>query len=146
MSTPTPDAKKTALEIWYKAQRVLRTIVQVGIPAFLAFALVLPQLIEALGLPADSRVRLWLLAVAAVVTAVAAALTRLMAIPAVNAWLTRIGLGSVPASAIRTDVAGTFVKRDPKVSEDSAPVLDLTENGALRAESGSVVVDDDDDR
>jgi predicted naringenin-chalcone synthase len=118
MTTPTPDAKKRALAIWYVAQRVLRTIVQVGIPAFLTFALVLPQIIEALGLPADSRLRLWLLAVAAIVTAVAAALTRLMAIPAVNSWLTKIGLGSVPASAIRTDIAGTFVKRDPKLPAD----------------------------
>lgn len=113
-TTPALDAKTTALAIWYVAQRVLRTIVQVGIPAFLAFALVLPQIIEALGLPADSRIRLWLLAVAAIVTAVAAALTRIMAIPAVNVWLTKIGLGSVPATAIHTDTAGTFVKRDPK--------------------------------
>jgi hypothetical protein len=105
----------TAIDIWYKAQRVLRTIVQVGIPAFLTFALVLPQIIEALGLPVDSELRLWLLGVAAIVTAVAAALTRIMAIPAVNSWLIRIGLGSVPASAIHTDIAGTFVKRDPSL-------------------------------
>jgi predicted naringenin-chalcone synthase len=87
-------------DIWFKSQRVLRTIVQVGIPAFIAFATVLPSVIDALGLPVDAEVRLWLLAVAAGVTAVAAALSRVMAIPAVNAWLTKIGLGSVPRSAI----------------------------------------------
>jgi hypothetical protein len=90
MSTP---------DIWYKTQRVLRTIVQVGIPAFLTFALVLPQIIEALGLPVDSELRLWLLGIAGAVTAVAAALSRIMAIPAVNSWLTKIGLGSIPKSA-----------------------------------------------
>lgn len=109
------NALKKATEIWYKAQRVLRTIVQVGIPTFLGFALVLPQIIEALGLPADSEVRLWLVAVAAIVTAVAGALSRVMAIPAVNAWLTKIGLGSVPKSAVIDDgAAGVVVKTDPK--------------------------------
>jgi hypothetical protein len=87
-------------EIWFKSQRVLRTIVQVGIPSFIAFAAVLPTVIDALGLPVDAEVRLSLLAVAAGVTAVAAALSRVMAIPAVNAWLTKIGLGSVPRSAV----------------------------------------------
>lgn len=122
MSIPTPqgDASKAALEkateIWYKAQRVLRTIVAVVIPAFLGFAVLLPQLIDALGLPDDSTLRLWLLGIAAGVTAVAAAITRIMAIPAVNAWLTRIGLGSVPKSAVRTSpVTGTVqVLPDPK--------------------------------
>ncbi len=116
------EALKTATEIWYKAQRVLRTLVAVAIPAFLGFAVLLPQLIEALGLPADSRLRLWLLAVATGVTAVAAAITRIMAIPAVNAWLIKIGLGSVPKSAVVRGVitpsgneVGVHVMPDEKV-------------------------------
>lgn len=125
MSTPVPEpskqeAVKVATEIWYKAQRVLRTIVQVVIPAFLGFAVVLPLIIEALGLPVDSELRVWLLVVATGVTAVAAAIARVMAIPAVNAWLIKIGLGSVPASAIDTRPLfdGTpvvVVTEDPKV-------------------------------
>lgn len=87
-------------DIWFKSQRVIRTIVQTGIPTFIVFAAVLPQIIDALGLPVDNEVRLWLLAVAAGVTAVAAALSRVMAIPAVNGWLVRVGLGSVPKSAV----------------------------------------------
>lgn len=102
MTTPSNDAVKTATDIWYKAQRVLRTLVQVAIPAFLSFALVLPLVIEALGLPVDSELRLWFLAIAAGVTAVAGAITRVMAIPAVNAWLIKVGLGSVPKDAIKT--------------------------------------------
>lgn len=86
--------------IWYPVQRVLRTIVQVGIPAFLTFALALPQIIEALGLPVDSEVYLWLIGLATAVTGVAAALSRVMAIPAVNEWLVKIGLGSVPKKAV----------------------------------------------
>ena len=87
-------------EIWFKSQRVLRTIIQAGVPTFIVFAAVLPQVIDALGLPVDNGVRLWLLAVAAGVTAVAGALARVMAVPAVNAWLVKIGLGSVPQSAV----------------------------------------------
>lgn len=83
-------------DIVNKGQRVLRTIVQVGIPAFLGFALVLPQIIDAAGLPVDSDLRLWLVAAAAAVTAIAGGLSRVMAIPAVNKWLTSVGLGSVP--------------------------------------------------
>ncbi|UUG69610.1 membrane protein [Microbacterium phage Fransoyer] len=113
---PTVEEVKSVTTIWYKAQRVLRTIVQTVIPSFLGFAVVLPMIIEALGLPVESELRLWLVAVAAGVTAVAAAIARVMAIPAVNAWLTKIGLGSVPKDAVYVVPAtGTVrVKADPK--------------------------------
>jgi len=87
-------------EIWFKTQRVLRTLVAVGIPAFLSFALVLPLIIDALGLPVTSGLYGWLIGAAAIVTAVAGAITRVMAIPAVNRWLTRVGLGSVPRAEL----------------------------------------------
>lgn len=129
MSIPASEPSKqeavaVATEIWYKAQRVLRTLVQVVIPAFLGFAVVLPLIIEALGLPVDSELRLWLLVVATGVTAVATAIARVMAIPAVNAWLIKIGLGSVPASAIDTQPLfdGTpvvVITEDPKVEGNS---------------------------
>lgn len=96
-----PDHVATAVpDIWFKTQRVLRTLVQVGIPAFLTFNLVLPQIIDAVGgvLPPDAF--LWLNGIAAGVTAAAAALARIMAIPQVNAWLVKLGLGSVPKSQI----------------------------------------------
>lgn len=98
------DHEKTNISvepIWFATQRVIRTIVQVGIPAFITFAGVLPTIISALGLNVDSTVYLWLLSAAAVVTAVAGALSRVMAIPAVNEWLTHLGLGSVPKSAAK---------------------------------------------
>jgi hypothetical protein len=96
------DHEKTNISvepIWFATQRVLRTVVQVGIPAFLTFAGVLPTIIAALGLPVDGKVYLWLVSAATVVTAVAAGLSRVMAIPTVNEWLTHIGLGSVPKAA-----------------------------------------------
>lgn len=115
---PATDLVKSATEIWYKAQRVLRTLVAVVIPAFLGFAVLLPQIIEALGLPVDSELRLWLLAVAAGVSAVAAAITRIMAIPAVNAWLIKIGLGSVPRSAVAVETNNITGEKNVYVMED----------------------------
>lgn len=118
----TSDSLKNVTDIWYKAQRVLRTVIQIGIPAFLTFALVLPQIIEALGLPVDSELRLWLVAVAAAITAVAGAISRVMAIPAVNAWLTKIGLGSVPKRAVgvetnpATGTRSSYVVPDKKAA------------------------------
>lgn len=115
-TNPTIAEIAEATTIWYKGKRVLRTLVQVAIPSFLSFAFVLPIIIEALGLPVDSELRLWLFAVAAGVTAVAGAISRIMAIPVVNAWLTKIGLGTVPQSAlvIDTRAEAAFVMEDPK--------------------------------
>lgn len=95
--------------VWFATQRVVRTIVQVGIPAFITFAGVLPTIISALGLEVDSTVYLWLLSAAAAVTAVAGALSRVMAIPAVNEWLTHIGLGSVPKAVAQRQAAAERV-------------------------------------
>jgi len=97
----TPKDTAQVFVIWYKGKRVLRTIVAVGIPAFLAFALVLPQIIDAAGLPVDSELYIQLVAFAAILTAVAGGITRIMAIPAVNAFLTKfLGLGSVPKDEV----------------------------------------------
>lgn len=69
----------------FPGRAVIRTIVQVGIPAFLAFALLLPEIIEALleqfGEQLPEGIRLWLLGLAALVTGVAAVITRIMALP-----------------------------------------------------------------
>lgn len=130
---PQPQRKATvmtdrndATTIWYKTQRVLRTIVQTAIPSFITFALVLPQIIAALGLPMESDLYLWLIGLAAGVTAVAAALARVMAIPAVNDFLISVGIGSVPKKALqearvltddgRSGEVVTVVVPDPKVA------------------------------
>lgn len=106
-------------DIWYATQRVLRTIVQVGIPAFITFAAVLPTIIGALGLPVDGTVYLWLLSAAGVITAVAGALSRVMAIPAVNGWLTHIGLGSEPRAVVVERTAAKTSDLQPATVEPS---------------------------
>jgi hypothetical protein len=123
------DHEKTTISvepIWFATQRVLRTLVQVGIPAFITLAGVLPTIISALGLPVNSTVYLWLLSAAAVLTAVAAALSRVMAIPAVNEWLTHIGLGSVPRAAAQRQAAAQQVGEvsPEQITDGSGQVTD----------------------
>lgn len=89
-----------ATQVEYPWKATLRTIVQVGIPAFLTLLVAVPLIIQIVldefGETMPDRLRLWLLAAAAFVTALAAAITRIMAIPAVNAWLSRFGLAAKP--------------------------------------------------
>ncbi|GAA3399424.1 hypothetical protein [Pseudarthrobacter polychromogenes] len=76
---------ETTTQAQYPWRAVIRTIVQVGIPAFLAFALLLPEIVQAFldqfGEQLPEGFRLWLLGVAALVTGVAAVITRIMALP-----------------------------------------------------------------
>lgn len=91
---------KAATQVVYPWKAALRTAVQVGIPTVLTLAVVLPMIIEIVldefGEQMPDGLRLWLLAAAGVITGVSLVLTRIMAIPAVNAFLTRFGLGATP--------------------------------------------------
>ncbi|GAB3889253.1 hypothetical protein [Terrabacter terrigena] len=88
MTAPTIDAPT---QVRFSARAVVRTILQVGIPTLLALGLVVPQIVDAileqLGEAAPDWLRAALLGAAAVVTAVAAVITRIMAIPQVEAFL-----------------------------------------------------------
>lgn len=74
-------------------ERVKRTALQVGVPAFVFLVVVLPSVIEVidaeLGEHLPPGFRLWMLGAATFLTAVSAAVTRIMALPAVNDWLSR---------------------------------------------------------
>lgn len=90
-------------EIWFKVQRVLRTAVQVTVAgavtiagSLAVFSVLAPQVLSAVADVLPAPVVLWLTGFIASVTAISAALARVMAIPAVDAWLKRIGLGSAP--------------------------------------------------
>lgn len=88
-------------DIWFIAQRVLRTGVQVAVSGALVLGtivIIAPQVLEAVQDVLPGPVVAWLAGAIATLTAVSAALSRVMAVPAVNAWLTGLGLGSVPRS------------------------------------------------
>lgn len=69
---------------------VLRTLVQVGIPAFLGLLILVPQIIQEIvdgfGQQLPDGLRLWLLAAAALITATSGVIARIMAIPGVIEW------------------------------------------------------------
>lgn len=100
--TPRSDYQDSldATQVQHPWKATLRTIVQVGIPALLAFGVVIPQIIDIIletageTLPVEARA--WLLGAGVAVTAVAGAIAKIMALPLVNEWLTKIGLGATP--------------------------------------------------
>ncbi|MFZ4843963.1 hypothetical protein [Mycetocola saprophilus] len=88
-------------EIWFKNQRALRTALAVGIPALIGLVAILPEIIQAVlaeaGEALPAGLRLWLAGAAALITTVAATISRVMAIPAVDEWLRRwTPFGSTP--------------------------------------------------
>jgi hypothetical protein len=112
------DLKPAPPEIWYKMQRVLRTAFQMlitllGVWASLQVAM--PQIMAQLATVLPGSWIIWLTGAVGVITAVAAAISGIMTLPAVNALLTKIGLGGVPKSALVTLPSGnTGVLPDPK--------------------------------
>jgi len=84
---------------WAKTQRVFRTVFQVltaTLSVWAGFAVIAPQILDELAKILPGPWVVWLASVIAAITVVAGVLSRIMAIPAVNAWLTRVGLGTVP--------------------------------------------------
>lgn len=114
-----------ATTIWYKAQRVARTAVATlisSLGAWAGFVTIFPQISAELAKILPGSWITWLTASVAAVTVVASAITGIMAIPKVNAFLTKwLNLGSVPKSAIAYDPiiadiqdTGVHIVPDPK--------------------------------
>lgn len=93
MSPFTKTNSLKAPEIWFKGQRVLRT-------AFTTALTLLPIIPQVIAIVQGEWGAEWLTAVSAQAIAINSALTRIIAIPAINDLLTKIGLGSVPASQV----------------------------------------------
>lgn len=88
-------------------ERVKRTVLQVGVPAVLFLVVVLPAVLDVidseLGEHLPPAFRAWMLGAAAVLTAAAAALSRIMALPVVNDWLSRFTpFGTEPKQVARS--------------------------------------------
>jgi hypothetical protein len=117
----------TTPEIWFKTQRTLRTIVQaliILIPLANGVALgAAAYLQEQTHLVIPGWVFLVLNGVVAVTALVMGLVARLMAVPGVNDWLTKIGLGSVPKSAVQLEQGTDGTWRRPVAVDD---VLDVS--------------------
>lgn len=99
---PVPPEPTLPTQSAHPGRASWRTVVQNVIAAVITLGVVLPIAVEIVGddlgayLPPE--VTGWLIAGAAFVAALAGALARVMAIPAVDQWLTHIGLSSRPKS------------------------------------------------
>ena len=114
MTDSTPSG-----EIWFKARRAARTAAQVvvtGAAILATLVVVAPQVLDALADVLPGPVVAWCSGAIASAAAVSAALARLMAVPAVDEWLKRIGLGSAPRDALNS-----FVPADFDEGEDDGP-------------------------
>ena len=79
----------TVPKIWFAHKRVIRT----AFTSILTILPLIPQIIAIIQGQWDAE---WLTAIAAQAVAINSVLTAIIAIPAVNAFLTKLGLGSVP--------------------------------------------------
>lgn len=89
--------------IWFPMQRFIRTAVQViiaGAAILATVVVVAPQILTAIADVIPGPAVLWITGAIATLAAVSAALSRVMAIPAVDQWLKKFGAGSAPAGAI----------------------------------------------
>ena len=98
----------TTPPIWFRTQRVLRTIVQalvVLIPILNGLALAASAYLAE---QTDVTIPAWVFlarnGVIAATALIMGLVARLMAVPGVNDWLTKLGLGSVPKSALNGEV------------------------------------------
>lgn len=102
MTHVAPINKNTVPEIWFAGKRVIRTLLVNLVVIVPTVNLLLPALAAAFGetdgVPVE--VTLWVNAAVAGVLVVTSVLTKIIAIPAVNAFLVKIGAGSVPKKAV----------------------------------------------
>lgn len=92
-------------EIWFKSQRVIRTVLVNLVVILPVVNISLPLVVDAFtgnGVPAE--VTILVNAIVAGILVVTGVVTRIIAIPAVNDFLTKLGAGSVPKSAVETSV------------------------------------------
>lgn len=82
-------SKHAIPDVWDKAQRVLRT-------AFTTTLTVLPLIPQVVAIVNDQIDAEWLIAVGTQAVIYNTILTRVIAIPVINSWLTSIGLGALP--------------------------------------------------
>lgn len=101
MTAPTPEPTPVAPPIWYPAQRVIRTVLVNVVALVPILNLSLPLVAAAFDAP-DVPIEVYLTVNSVILGALAVTgiLSRLIAIPAINTWLTKLGAGSVPKSAL----------------------------------------------
>ncbi|WP_270366130.1 hypothetical protein [Microbacterium algeriense] len=113
-------------KVWFPLQRAIRTAVQVvvgGAAVLATIVVVAPQIIDAVADVVPGPVIAWATAAIATLAAISAAIARVMAIPAVDEWLRRIGAGSAPATFVVAQIDGNAIgltRRQWRAMQDGA--------------------------
>lgn len=96
-----PHFSEPPTQVEHPARAAWRTGLSTALSVVLTLGLVLPVVVSIvnaeLGAYLPDAWEAWLVGAGALVTALAAAVNRIMLIPAVNAWLTKHGIGPKPA-------------------------------------------------
>lgn len=107
---PAVDVEVVPTQVRRPWRSMFRTAVQVAIPTILSLGIVVPEIVkivmEEAGESMPAGVRLVLLGVSGAIVAIAAALSRIMAIPQVEAFLRRYKLLKGLAAAPEPPAAG----------------------------------------
>jgi len=94
----------------------LAVVLALGIVVPLSVEIILDEWAKAAPVPEGARA--WLLGASAAIVAVSAALTRIMAIPMVNEWLGKVGMGATPPTTPPVDPPAPPVPVDPIASSE----------------------------
>lgn len=133
-------------KIWFPLQRAIRTAVQVlvgGAAVLATIVVVAPQIVEAVADVVPGPVIAWATAALATLAAISAALARVMAIPAVDEWLRRIGAGSTPAHAVIAQINGNAT---PLTRRQFRAMLDGADTGTDDAATFRAAITQHNDR
>ena len=108
----------------------LRAMLRTALAVVLALGIVVPLAVEVIldewakAAPVPEGARAWLLGASAAIVAVSSALTRIMAIPTVNEWLSKVGMGATPPTAPPVDPPALPATVDPIVSSEGVQHYD----------------------
>lgn len=100
-------------QLAHPRKATLRTAFAVAIVLVPCYVVVIPVILDSMGEYLPDDVRAWLAASVVFVTALIAAVTRIMALPAVNDALTALGLGVAPKGT-NTPVGRHEAPQDPQ--------------------------------
>ncbi|MFJ4166276.1 hypothetical protein ACIPY5_12030 [Microbacterium sp. NPDC089698] len=118
-------------KIWFPNQRSIRTALQVILAVVAALGIVVavaPQVLDAVADVLPGPAVAWLAGAIATLAGISAAISRVMAIPAIDEWLKKFGAGSTPLGSVSyTSLGGDAVgltRRQYRAMVDSADAKD----------------------
>lgn len=125
MSTPRQERAVTPTQTSYPWRAVVRTVVQVGLSALIIVPIIISIVSDGMAAYLPDEWEAWLAGAAAFLTALSGVFARVMAIPAINDALAKVGLSAAPRTV------GAPLDLDPYVVKHTDTP---TPSGALSAE------------